>query len=893
MNQINLKYYLLILLIFGLKLSHSQTEGKQITISGYIVDSKDETGLPGATITSSNTKGTITNNEGFFELSHIFGKDSILLFINFIGIVVHHSTSNIDLGIIGLEQNNVLLEEVEIKAKIPIAVQFGDTIAFNAKAVQVNEEAKGVDILKKLPGFKIKENKVETQGEQVKKVYLDGKPFFEADPKNALNAIPAELVQQIELFDDYGEVASFTGYASGNSVKAINIITNPDRNKKLIGDINIGLGTQEHYSIEATAFYKKNKHDLSVIIDHNNINKSRSDFSTFQSFEDLIASKLGINLSPGSIRPGEEQIQNLSLNYNYNNKGNILTFDYNYGVLKRDLKQEIKQNYQDKLYYDIQENNHSVSNLHNTRLKYNLTSGKSKWIFNSQFNFKESSYSIDSNSGGQVDSIPYLNSANVNTGDKNQYNWNTSAIWLHNLNDMGRSVTAIANLKINKLAEDKDLDIENIYFSSNDTLNLQREISYEQDETLKQDENKALIRISYKEPLSLLSSLNLVYTSSYKWSQYDQEIISNNEFKAIQPKYDFFSNKVELGYSSFGLKLIWNFGLGVEFGQMNKSDFGSFLPNNQTENYTFLYPMVFGKYFISSKENITFFARGSTITPSIYQLMPGVDLDDPLKVFIGNPDLQPGSQYTAMLKYVLTNSEKARYLSAYAYGQYNLQFIGMTNWITTEDSTYFSTNIPAATNMFQAQNLGEQMNIVIGTDYSFPLNRIRSVYNTGLKYTFTRFPSKLNNKDFLALNHAIELNNSVSSDISPKVDFFVSNLTSFNYSHNSENNNYTKFVNNSLEVDLYLKFMKSFIFEFELQHYNYYYFNDHDNQSYSLVNLSLGKSFLAGKLYFKISVYDLLDQNKNIAFNIYETHSESVISNNLQQYVMLSAKWKF
>jgi len=41
----------------------------------------------------------------------------------------------------------------------------------------------------------------------VKKVYVDGRPFFNQDPMLTLINLPAEVVPQIEIFDEKSEQA--------------------------------------------------------------------------------------------------------------------------------------------------------------------------------------------------------------------------------------------------------------------------------------------------------------------------------------------------------------------------------------------------------------------------------------------------------------------------------------------------------------------------------------------------------------------------------------------------------------------------------------------------------------------------------------------------------------
>src|SRR5205085_8195284 len=61
------------------------------------------------------------------------------------------------------------------------------------------------------------------------------------------------------------------------------------------------------------------------------------------------------------------------------------------------------------------------------------------------------------------------------------------------------------------------------------------------------------------------------------------------------------------------------------------------------------------------------------------------------------------------------------------------------------------------------------------------------------------------------------------------------------------------------------------------------------NQNYFLWNMSAGKKFLKNqKGELKLSVFDLLKQNRSITRNVTETYIEDVQNQVLQQYFMLT-----
>jgi hypothetical protein len=97
-----------------------------------------------------------------------------------------------DLGTIYLKKASQTLQEVIVE-RPPIEVK-DDTVEYNASAFKVKPNAYAEDVLKKLPGVQVdQDGNVTAQGEQVQKVYVDGKEFFGTDPKLAKKNITADM----------------------------------------------------------------------------------------------------------------------------------------------------------------------------------------------------------------------------------------------------------------------------------------------------------------------------------------------------------------------------------------------------------------------------------------------------------------------------------------------------------------------------------------------------------------------------------------------------------------------------------------------------------------------------------------------------------------------------
>jgi hypothetical protein len=225
------KLGLIILLALSLK-GYSQT----YIINGLLKDSISGIAIKGSTVqlnssTNKNLKGnTLSDENGNFLLKNIpSGKYELLLsaigFKNQV-LKVEVNNQNKELGNIFISRSSQSLENITVISTGAAVTQKDDTAQFNSRQYKTNPDATTEDLVKKMPGITVDNNgNITAQGEQVKKVTVDGKEFFGSDVNAALKNIPAVAVEKIQVYDKMSDQSQMTGIDDGNSQKAINIIT--------------------------------------------------------------------------------------------------------------------------------------------------------------------------------------------------------------------------------------------------------------------------------------------------------------------------------------------------------------------------------------------------------------------------------------------------------------------------------------------------------------------------------------------------------------------------------------------------------------------------------------------------------------------------------------------
>ena len=267
------------------KTGHSQA----IKLTGYIKDSLNNP-LPYANVIakpkdiSKNLQFAITDNEGFYRL--VFQKnDTVTISISYLGFTtVHFDFIAKESATKDFIMQHSAEELDEVVIELPVTVK-GDTTTYRADRFVTGEERKLKNILKKLPGVAVdKKGNVTVQGKKVTKMLVEGKKFFGGNTKLAVDNIPADAVDKVQVIDNYNEVA-FLKSLSDSDEMAMNIELKEDKKRFVFGDVEAGKGNEEFYKTHANLFYYSPKTNLNFIGNLNNIAEKTFTFKDYLNFQ--------------------------------------------------------------------------------------------------------------------------------------------------------------------------------------------------------------------------------------------------------------------------------------------------------------------------------------------------------------------------------------------------------------------------------------------------------------------------------------------------------------------------------------------------------------------------------------------------------------------------------
>ena len=280
-----MKKKLLIIFVFTIScFSYAQ----KVTLTGFVKDSLQNP-LPYANViakpkdVSKNLQFAITDNDGYYKLL-LEQRDTITISISYLGYKpINYEfvpTTNTQKDFI-LQQSEEQLDEIVIE--MPVTVR-GDTTIYKTSKFIDGSERKLKNVLKKLPGVEVSKNgSVTVQGKKVTKMLVDGKKFFGGNSKLAVENIPADAIGNVEVIDNYNEVAFLKGLTDSDEM-AMNIKLKEDKKRFVFGDVEAGKGNENFYKTSANLFYYSPKTNVNFIGNINNIGEKTFTFRDYMSF---------------------------------------------------------------------------------------------------------------------------------------------------------------------------------------------------------------------------------------------------------------------------------------------------------------------------------------------------------------------------------------------------------------------------------------------------------------------------------------------------------------------------------------------------------------------------------------------------------------------------------
>jgi len=885
---------------------------QEFRIAGSLLNADDQQPLPGATIKltsirdSLQFKYTTSGSQGEFEFVKLM-RGAYMLNISYVGFESYNQKvfaggKAENLGQILIKSSSTSLGEVDIEGTAVRAEQKGDTTQYNAAAFKMNQDASTEDLIKKMPGITIENGTVKAQGEEVKKILVDGKQFFGDDPSVTLKNLPAEVVDKIQVFDKLSDQAAWTGFDDGSGQKTINIVTRSSKNTGQFGKFSAGYGTDEHYLLGANMNFFEGDRRITLLGMSNNINQQN--FSA----DDVIGSsgRGGPSFQAG---PQSGIFSTHALGFNYTDTWSPkLTMNASYFW---NMGQNTNNTVTDRQYVlggDANQYYHQVNGTEtdnsnhrlNMRFEYNIDSNNSI-IISPRISLQ------DNVSGNQMNAqtslLPDFSESNLvnaaindNNSNANGYNFNNDLLFRHKFSKKGR--TASINIGTGFTNRDRDdfVKTQSVYYQQ-----AQGQINDTVDQS-----GKALSKgislssnLVYTEPVGEKGQIQMNYNLSWsendndkKTYNYDNEIHDYTLFDTLLSNIytnNYITHSIGSGYIYRTEKANLNAGLTYQYANLEGNTSFPFQDSTH-KSFSNLLPNVRLNYKFTNLINLRAVYRARTNAPSISQLQLVIDNSNPLLLSTGNPALKQEVRHFSMVRLSLSNAEKTSNFFGMLFFQKTQDYIGNLTFRTTSDTLINGQEVKKGAQLSIPKNLDGAWNTRFLLTYGFPVKPIKCNinFNTGLSYN--RLPSIINTLVNASNSYGINAGVVLSSNISEKLDFTLTYNLNYNLVENTIqpelNSNYFFQIGS---VQFNWEFWKGFFIQNAVTYQNYNIILSDATTRYTLWNVNLGKKIFKKKSgEIKLSCYDILNENQSINHNVADSYIEDTNTDVLQQYFMLT-----
>ncbi len=270
--------------------SYTTINAQEVSIKGVIKDSIKP--LSNVNIIAKpfskgiNLSFFITNMDGEYAVS-LQKNETYIITVSYLGYKSYSFETEAikdEIKDIILSEATEQLDEVIIIEEIPMIVK-KDTIIYDTKAFTDGSEYKLKNILEKLPGVEVERNgDVLVNGKKVTKMLVEGNSFFGGNSKLAVENIPANAVDNVEVLDNYSEVSFLKDYVDSDEM-AMNITLKEDKKRFTFGDVDSGLGEDQRYETHTGLFYYSPKTNVNFIGDLNDTGKKSFTLDDYINFE--------------------------------------------------------------------------------------------------------------------------------------------------------------------------------------------------------------------------------------------------------------------------------------------------------------------------------------------------------------------------------------------------------------------------------------------------------------------------------------------------------------------------------------------------------------------------------------------------------------------------------
>ena len=876
-------------------------------VSGTV---RDSSGLSviAATVKLRSAKDSLftrTNADGAFSFKGV-KSGQFTLSITSLGFqsalrkyMYNEGEGNLALGVINLKNSSKQLNEVVISGTPTVTVK-EDTLEFRAADYKLKDDAQVEDLLRKLPGVEVdKDGNVKAQGKAVTRVRVNGKDFFGGDVKTATQQLPANLIDKVQLIDDYGDQANFTGVKEGDPEKILNIQIRPDKNNGYFTQGRIGQGNEGRYqgNISANMFNKTQQ--ISV---QGNLNNTNTSLFNFNGGGGGARVQLGGGGGGGGARiqigggggnaggDGLTRVASVGLNYRdewskkLTSYGNYSYANRNNEVLRTTQQQNINTSGFLLNNQNSTSNTSSINHRFNWNLEYKIDSVNYLKV-TPYFNLGQSNGTSANTFAFLQDGTSLISSGNNGGISSSETpNFGADALFNHRFGKRGRTASVTLSLSKNNTTQEND--------AINQTTPVGVPIAVYQRQVVSNNNTNTTTRsgISYIEPLSRTESLEFNWNFSLADYQNGRTTLGTNipngvlEIVPLQSNdytYSFMTNRLGMNYRVTQKKYNYSLGLGVQPSLLS----GTSVSNQTSYRRTALniIPVLRYSYNFSKTKEFNASYNGRNNEPSFNQLQPVTDVSNPQFPVVGNPNLKAEFSHNINIRYNNFNFEKGDvWFTNFSVNLTENKIVSNSAFLPGNkiETRYLNTNGFYSVNGFYtwSKPFAERK-------YTLSINGFANYSNN---INFVDDQKNIGKNLIISQGASFQLNPAQWIELNPGVNYTANKNT---YSISAQQNTKVSTWNFTFNGKAYIR--KTWILGAD--------FTKALNKGYTsgfavnpfIMNTYLEKQFLKNKAAsLRFQIFDVYNENTSISRSVTANSINDTRSNRLARYAMLTFSLK-
>ena len=896
-------------------------------VKGRLIDSTHNLVLQSATVALYDARDNklisyqLSNNFGNFQIKNAPIMTRLKLVTSYLGysqtireFYIAEKVDIFDLKSINMKRTKNELHEVVVNAP-PMRIR-GDTLEFNADAFKLDSNAVVEDMLRKLTGVTVwGDGMITVNGKKIKKLLVEGKEFFGGDPKIALQNLPKNSVDKIQVYQDKNNPDSI------DSTVIMNVNLKKGKKDGIFGKVGLGVGTRKYYDGSGSLSYFSPQNQISAALAANNVNKTANSVNQLVSLnsykgEGIDNSYVSDFKKKGLIRfksAGFNFLHDFNKSLDKSNQSNLFKMN----LFSDGNRQLIKEKNDAISFIDSEENIHKKSENQDNRMQDNLG-----WQVNYSKKFDYLNLNIFYNhSRGNFNSVQTKNTLTLNNksnSSSESFEMNSNDGNTQNI-DAGFSLKRTRNIDLNKgRFKGVDLDMSynfswddsneknnrfTRYKASDSSLNRNFNRNYDNGKTVKEhklvanindiialiDQSLKPFKIDFQNSFNIAENVQNAIVSDVL---FDKEILNKNltnrnkevdfQYKTGLKFYRNISHILQNRYSKI-LKIVIIPEL-TTFYQKNRSqkDF-----QNLKRTYLYFTPSASLAYlnFQSGGNRNSFVFDYKTFSnfPSVNQIAPLVDSSNLYNLYYGNLSLKPENNQQFNLKYSFDNGKAGNPLLVEANIALSLKERAIVDSVSIDS---LGINKHYAVNISGYQRTAFSISI----QKAYKLGKHQIQISLDPNFSFYKSPAYLNGLYLYNRGSVLNLKSNLLYSNDP---FWMAKIGLTYLKNNSRNSNLTNFSYTTwrsycnLSIKLHKRLFFASQYEFNSNSSSFY-----EIEKYNLLNVDIGYRFLKGEnIEIKFSALDLLRQNRNLSnYANISTISTNVV-NVLQQHFMLKISY--